>query len=529
MIEENKYMRTLIDSAQQGKLVALEELYEINIGQVHTLISRLAGNKLIAEQLTKNILVRAWERITEDGPGQNLFSDWIRELSVHITVDELREPTLITDKKFKKQLKKEKHNADYSSDQAEKIIAKLDLEHRIIFVLNKIENYSLYQVSNFMGINESELETKFSESIEQISKALSETGNEQNLNINLLNLQKVIEPDTNILKKALEEIKEVRAAKIKEEDEEIEAEKKEEIEQIEKALKKDKKEKTKDKKSSRELKIYRPAFNMSKKIVLIVALPLIAFLGFHLIFSSPEWSVSIESGTPLINNKPISSVGELSSGDIIRTDNLSSATIGITKVGKININGSTTFKRLKDSFSGQLVEGGVNIIEYGNEEALSVEVPEATIKNLDQKANYSVQVDKRGNSIVRLEAGRLRVLSDKYIIVFPKHYSIRILKGGGVGAPYYSDSESDISHLLEEYLFNGKKGITLNKIIKLSTRKEAITLWNLLHRVKPKHKGAVYDKLYELVPHPDSITKNDILNLDQDPLRIWLEEIEWTL
>jgi hypothetical protein len=58
---------------------------------------------------------------------------------------------------------------------------------------------------------------------------------------------------------------------------------------------------------------------------------------------------------------------------------------------------------------------------------------------------------------------------------------------------------------------------------------EAITLWNLLQRVKAKHKSAVYEKLYELVPHPDSITKNDLLNLDQDPLRIWLEEIEWSL
>jgi RNA polymerase sigma factor (sigma-70 family) len=157
MVEENKYMRTLIENAQQGKVVALEELYEINLNQVHTLISRLAGNKLLAEHLTKNILVRAWERISEDGPGEKLFSDWIRELAVHVTIDELRDPKLITDKKIKNQLKKDIHNANYSSDPQEKIVAQLDLEHRLIFVLNKIENYNLVEVANFLGINQSDL------------------------------------------------------------------------------------------------------------------------------------------------------------------------------------------------------------------------------------------------------------------------------------------------------------------------------------------------------------------------------------
>ena len=105
MVEENKYMRTLTENAQGGKIVALEELYEINLNQVHTLVSRLAGNKLVAEQLMKSILVRAWERIGEDGPGERLFSDWIRDLSIHFTINELRDPNMLSDKKLKKQLK----------------------------------------------------------------------------------------------------------------------------------------------------------------------------------------------------------------------------------------------------------------------------------------------------------------------------------------------------------------------------------------------------------------------------------------
>ena len=127
MVEENKYLRILIENAHHGKLVALEELYELNLNRVHTLVSRLAGNNFIAKQLTQNILVRAWERINEEGPGQMMFSDWIRELSVEITVNELLNPTFLDDKKIKKLLKKDKHPADFSSDTTEKIIAELDL------------------------------------------------------------------------------------------------------------------------------------------------------------------------------------------------------------------------------------------------------------------------------------------------------------------------------------------------------------------------------------------------------------------
>jgi len=219
MPEENRYMRSLIENAQLGKMVALEELYEINLDQIHTLVRRLAGNKLIAEEITKNILVRVWEKISEDGPGEMMFSDWMRDLSVEITVNELQNPTFLNDKKNKKYLKKENHSTEFSSEPPEKAIAELDLEHRITFVLSKIENYNLSEISKFIGISESEAETKLSESIEKVSRIMSEASSELDQSEHWQNLQAVIDPENTILKSALEEIKEIRTAEIKEEEE----------------------------------------------------------------------------------------------------------------------------------------------------------------------------------------------------------------------------------------------------------------------------------------------------------------------
>ena len=121
----------------------------------------------------------------------------------------------------------------------------------------------------------------------------------------------------------------------------------------------------------------------------------------------------------------------------------------------------------------------------------------------------------------------MRVTSGNIQTIFPGHYNLKILRGSGASLPYYSGSVFELIALLEEYLFGGRRGTTLNRILASSTEKETITLWNLLQRVTPEQKSAVYDKLYELVPHPDSIKKKEILNLDPDALQAWLEEIKW--
>ena len=106
---------------------------------------------------------------------------------------------------------------------------------------------------------------------------------------------------------------------------------------------------------------------------------------------------------------------------------------------------------------------------------------------------------------------------------------MKILSGKGASLPYYSKSALHLVTLFEDYLFNGKKNITLNRIIESSTEKETIALWNLLQMVSPDQRDVVYDKLYKLVPHTDDVTKKDMLSLDKNMLRIWLDEIKWFL
>ncbi len=165
----------------------------------------------------------------------------------------------------------------------------------------------------------------------------------------------------------------------------------------------------------------------------------------------------------------------------------------------------------------------------GAADNLHIKIPSATVENIDLDSRYSIEVDSKGNSLIVLESGWLRVNSGDDKIILPEKYNLKILSGSGVSLPYYSTSGLILIALFEEYMFNGQTDNILDKIIGSSTEKESIMLWNLLQRVKPDQQDVVYDKLYELVPHPDDISKKDMLSLERDKLQIWLSEIKWYL
>jgi hypothetical protein len=66
----------------------------------------------------------------------------------------------------------------------------------------------------------------------------------------------------------------------------------------------------------------------------------------------------------------------------------------------------------------------------------------------------------------------------------------------------------------------------VERIASLAASTDALTLWNLLKIVSPAKRLLIYSKLNVLVPHPSAITNDDVINLNQERLQIWLEEIE---
>lgn len=524
MAEENKYLRSLNQNAQNGRIVALEELYEINLNRVYAVIRRLVGNKSLAEIITKNTLIDGWEKITESGTGEMSFAEWFKNIAVVNTLNELKDLSLSKNKKKRTLLEKDSHTDYYSSNPLEKIIADLEVEKRMIFVLNQIEGLSISETSGYVEIPESDVESKLAETTEQIAEALASVNPDAKLDTEVENLQREIEPDEDILVSALDEIKEIRFAIIKkEEDERIKTEETFEIEEDTPPVKKEKKI---EEKKEKEIKIDRQPFAFNKRIIFPVLLFILAIAIIFLIPFSIEWQIISTTGMPRINESTIKLNATLSNDDIITTDGLSTAIIEIHEVGKIELLNSTTFKRLKGDFSGELMRGKSIIQADKGTESLSISVPKATIENFTTGTNYSAMVDERGNSVIELKGGWLSILSGDYELLLPPGHQVNVYKEAGVSIPHNSESSFEYVTRLEEYLFGGKRTTTLNQVLSLSTYRESVTLWDLLRRVNPEQREAVYNKLYELIPHPESVIKEDILNLKPDELQLWLGEIK---
>lgn len=74
--------RALVTRAQQGDVAAFEMLYHQNAGRVYALALRLTGNRESAVELTQDVFVAAWQRLTTFR-GEAAFGSWLHRIALN--------------------------------------------------------------------------------------------------------------------------------------------------------------------------------------------------------------------------------------------------------------------------------------------------------------------------------------------------------------------------------------------------------------------------------------------------------------
>ncbi|MGD8307277.1 MAG: RNA polymerase sigma factor [Ignavibacteria bacterium] len=510
---DNKFIQAHIQNAQNGKVVSLEELFELNINYIYAIILRMTNSKSLAGMIAFNVLIKAWKKI-KDFPDDITFKDWIRNITIETTYDELKNKKLVRDKKLQKQIQSESGVEEFQDVPLEKAISDLNYESRTTIVLNRIEQLSFDEITELTGISEGDAKEYVVSGIGEISRIFSESEPDPGTITEIEDLPKEIEPDRDIIPFTIDKIRETKEEEFKEEDIEFE-----EIEKLPKQKIKFKKEK------AEKLK-----FRLNKKFltvscVLIVAIAII----YYLTLTSYEWTVSTISGTTLLNSRPIAGKTIVSGDDFLTTDLSSTAELRIETLAKIEIEPDSKLQRLGSDNRAKLLVGKLNVSTTSENDYLFLEVPSAVVEEYYLNNDYVVSIDDIGNTELEVTSGWLQVVDENVIAVVPEGYKIRVLKGIGIGVPVSYRSFTSLSPLLEEYLFAGRNIVVLSSILDMAAPSEAITLWNLLYRVTPAQRDMVYGKLNTLVPRPINISKDDIMKLNEEMLQLWLEEIEWMM
>ncbi len=78
-------MNDLVRRAGNGDRSAFEHLYRENVGRVYALCLRLTADAGLADELTQDVFVRAWEKL-KTFRGDSAFSSWMHRLTVNLVL-----------------------------------------------------------------------------------------------------------------------------------------------------------------------------------------------------------------------------------------------------------------------------------------------------------------------------------------------------------------------------------------------------------------------------------------------------------
>jgi len=520
LTQDNKFIRSLIESAKKGNNSAKEQLCEISLDKIYQLSFLLTCDKSSAELITINTFFSAWnyiKTIDED----TSFVDWIKRITIYVALNKLKKQS---DSDKPKKLNNYKLIEKFSSASVAKEYLKLSDTNKFILTLNLIENYSADAISKLLNIEVNEIMQRITDFIKEIIDESEEKLSVDTVLEMIENLQCEIFPEEDLLKIALDKIYDMKI----EDWERQEKEKlNEEILKHETQTKEDiarqKLERIKIKKESSKLKSGKKFLLYPFLIAVIVA------VIFYFFSDTSQWKIVTKTGTLQINNKIITGNTKLNIGDKVQTNDTSEAILELPNVGTIEILENTKLERLNEGYSAKLLSGKIIINTDGAREFLSIKTSRASINEFNLGSNYILEADGDGYLKIEIIDGWLQVSFRETEIIFPHDYILKIFKGAGAGLPFHKSSTFEFISLLEKYVFGRKSDVTLKMIIESSSAKDAITLWNLLRIAQPEQRQVVYNKLYELFPHSDEIDREDILNLDENKLYAWLEKIRWQM
>jgi len=148
--------RERVRAAQNGDLLAFEELYRENVGRVYALCFRLAGEATLAEELTQDAFVRAWQKLPSFR-GDSAFSTWLHPLTVNVALSERRSRRRRTSRVIATDdltllEKPERRAGPELGVDLERALDGLPDGARAVFVLHDIEGYKHHEIAGLTGV-----------------------------------------------------------------------------------------------------------------------------------------------------------------------------------------------------------------------------------------------------------------------------------------------------------------------------------------------------------------------------------------
>lgn len=149
-------MNALISRARDGDKQAFEQLYRENVGRVYALCLRMMGDSAMADELTQDAFVRAWQKL-DSFRGESAFSSWLHRLTVNLILqnrrsDRRRSSWLVTSDDPGLVGATPTDCPISTAIDLEDAIRRLPPGAREVFVLHDVEGYRHSEIAELAGI-----------------------------------------------------------------------------------------------------------------------------------------------------------------------------------------------------------------------------------------------------------------------------------------------------------------------------------------------------------------------------------------
>jgi len=248
--------------------------------------------------------------------------------------------------------------------------------------------------------------------------------------------------------------------------------------------------------------------------------------------AQPSWRVDRLDGTPRIGNQIIHDDGQLRMGQVLETDGRSRARIAVGSIGNVEIDENTRVRLLATEPTEhrlELTRGKMSAQIWAPPRLFFVDTPSAVAA--DMGCAYTLEVDEHGGSLLQVTSGWVALELEGRESIVPAGAACETRKGIGPGTPYFVDATEPFRLRLKEVDFNNNPEIrsaSLNLMLDQARPRDTLTLWHLLARVNGEDRGRVYDKLAGFAPPPSGVTREGILQGNQQMLATWRSMLEIT-
>lgn len=154
-VEAQDETSLLVARAQGGDRTAFALLYRAHVARVHGLCRRMLGDPGLAEELTQDAFVQAWQQL-HSFRGEARFSTWLHRVAVNAVLTWQRKhgPWLRWLRSDRDELPEQAvSETPGAARDLEAAIARLPMRARQVFVLVDVEGHTHEEVAQMLEIN----------------------------------------------------------------------------------------------------------------------------------------------------------------------------------------------------------------------------------------------------------------------------------------------------------------------------------------------------------------------------------------